>query len=86
VTLPQPPPPLLPPLTPTLQGGKCITVFSAPNYCDMMGNKGAVCKIQAAPGAPPEFLTYTAVPHPPVKPMQYAAGGPGGSMASMFGL
>ena len=52
----------------------------------MMGNKGAVCKIQAAPGAPPEFLTYTAVPHPPVKPMQYAAGGPGGSMASMFGL
>ena len=21
--------------------GKCITVFSAPNYCDTMGNKGA---------------------------------------------
>ena len=48
-------------LAPASQGGKCITVFSAPNYCDMMGNKGAVCKIQAAAGAPPEFLTYTAV-------------------------
>jgi hypothetical protein len=21
--------------------GKCITIFSAPNYCDQMGNKGA---------------------------------------------
>ncbi|RKP10803.1 Metallo-dependent phosphatase-like protein [Thamnocephalis sphaerospora] len=21
--------------------GKCVTVFSAPNYCDQMGNKGA---------------------------------------------
>ena len=21
--------------------GKCVTIFSAPNYCDQMGNKGA---------------------------------------------
>lgn len=24
--------------------GKCITVFSAPNYCDQMGNKGALIR------------------------------------------
>mmetsp|Transcript_14782 Transcript_14782/g.55931 ORF Transcript_14782/g.55931 Transcript_14782/m.55931 type:complete len:509 (+) Transcript_14782:130-1656(+) len=29
------------------QNGKCVTVFSAPNYCDQMGNKGA-------------FITFTA--------------------------
>ncbi|KAJ8308516.1 hypothetical protein KUTeg_013390 [Tegillarca granosa] len=27
--------------------GKCITVFSAPNYCDTMGNKGAFITITA---------------------------------------
>jgi serine/threonine-protein phosphatase 5 len=66
--------------------GKCITVFSAPNYCDMMGNKGAVCRVSPNAGEPASFITYSAVPHPPVKPMAYAGGGPGGSMASMFGL
>jgi len=42
--------------------GYCITVFSAPNYCDQMGNKGA-------------FIRFTApdmAPHPPVRPMAYA--------------
>lgn len=24
--------------------GKCITIFSAPNYCDSTGNKGAVIR------------------------------------------
>merc|ERR1711964_461520 len=25
--------------------GKCITIFSAPNYCDQMGNKGAFIRL-----------------------------------------
>ena len=24
--------------------GKCITIFSAPNYCDSVGNKGGMIK------------------------------------------
>lgn len=58
--------------------GKCITVFSAPNYCDTMGNKGAFITFQ--PEATevgtnklvPTYTTYDAVPHPNVKPMAYA--------------
>lgn len=61
--------------------GKCITVFSAPNYCDQIGNKAAVCKVQASRGMPPEFISYSAVPHPDVKPMAYA-----GNSMGMFGL
>ena len=26
--------------------GKCITVFSAPNYCDQMGNQGAYIRFE----------------------------------------
>ncbi|XP_076029442.1 protein phosphatase D3 [Oratosquilla oratoria] len=51
--------------------GKCITVFSAPNYCDSMGNKGAFITMQGHT-MEPKFTTYEAVPHPPVKPMAYA--------------
>lgn len=78
--------------------GKCITVFSAPNYCDQMGNKGGVVRLvrRAGPGAPPlpagpppggddgytlahpEFVSFDAVPHPPVRPMAYATGMMGG--------
>lgn len=97
--------------------GKCITVFSAPNYCDQMGNKGGVVRLvrrapdgtilepgQSADGGSgsgsaadssagtglvnggyrldkPEFISFTAVPHPPIKPMAYATG-----MAGLFGL
>ena len=61
--------------------GKCVTVFSAPNYCDTMNNLGAVCRVQAAAGLPPQFITFKAVPHPPVKPMAYA-----GPLGGMFGL
>ncbi|KJE91460.1 type 5 protein serine/threonine phosphatase isoform [Capsaspora owczarzaki ATCC 30864] len=55
--------------------GKCITVFSAPNYCDQMGNKGAF--ITLGPSLEPNFTTFDAVPHPNVKPMAYASGGMG---------
>ncbi|XP_025070091.1 serine/threonine-protein phosphatase 5-like [Alligator sinensis] len=51
--------------------GKCITVFSAPNYCDQMGNKGSYIHLRGA-DLRPEFHQFTAVPHPNVKPMMYA--------------
>uniref|UniRef100_T1IV53 Serine/threonine-protein phosphatase 5 n=1 Tax=Strigamia maritima TaxID=126957 RepID=T1IV53_STRMM len=50
---------------------KCITVFSAPNYCDTMGNKGAFITMTGN-DLTPNFTTYAAVPHPNVKPMAYA--------------
>ena len=50
---------------------RCITVFSAPNYCDTMGNKGAFITMNGFDMAP-KFTTYEAVPHPNVKPMAYA--------------
>ncbi|XP_046658681.1 LOW QUALITY PROTEIN: serine/threonine-protein phosphatase 5-like [Homalodisca vitripennis] len=51
--------------------GKCITVFSAPNYCDSMGNKGAFITLKGK-DMKPQFTTFEAVPHPNVKPMAYA--------------
>merc|ERR1712226_429355 len=53
-------------------GGKTITVFSAPNYCDSMGNKGAFILLDKS--LVPKFTQYTEVPHPDVRPMAYAAG------------
>ncbi|XP_077226948.1 serine/threonine-protein phosphatase 5-like [Tasmannia lanceolata] len=52
-------------------GGKLITVFSAPNYCDQMGNKGAFIRFKA-PDMKPDIVSFSAVPHPDVKPMAYA--------------
>ncbi|XP_059484840.1 serine/threonine-protein phosphatase 5 [Neocloeon triangulifer] len=52
--------------------GKCITVFSAPNYCDTMGNKGAFIVLNGK-DMKPNFTTYEAAPHPNVKPMAYAS-------------
>ena len=62
-----------------MHDGKCITVFSAPNYCDTMGNKGAFINITGG-NVTPRFVSYEAVEHPKIKPMAYA-----NSMA-MFGL
>jgi len=59
-------------------GGKCITIFSAPNYCDQMGNKGAFIRFYE--DMKPVFKQFTAVPHPNVPPMAYASG------MSQFGL
>ncbi|CAL8081137.1 unnamed protein product [Orchesella dallaii] len=51
--------------------GKCITVFSAPNYCDSIGNKGAFIRMKGNQ-MDPKYTTYEAVPHPDVRPMAYA--------------
>lgn len=40
--------------------GKCITIFSAPNYCDSMGNKGALIRLKA-PDLKPKFIQFEAV-------------------------
>mmetsp|Transcript_32764 Transcript_32764/g.45483 ORF Transcript_32764/g.45483 Transcript_32764/m.45483 type:complete len:487 (+) Transcript_32764:227-1687(+) len=47
-----------------------VTVFSAPNYCDQMGNKGAFIKFEA--DMVPHFHKFSAVKHPPVRPMAFA--------------
>lgn len=51
--------------------GRLITVFSAPNYCDQMGNKGAFIRFNGSDMVP-HFTTFEAAPHPDVKPMAYA--------------
>ncbi|KAI9498777.1 Metallo-dependent phosphatase-like protein [Zychaea mexicana] len=51
--------------------GKCVTVFSAPNYCDTVGNKGAYINI--TPDIKLDYVTFEHVPHPQVRPMQYAS-------------
>jgi hypothetical protein len=60
--------------------GKCITIFSAPNYCDQMGNKGAFIRFSEETGMKPVFTQFTAVSHPNIPPMHYA------SAVSQFGL
>jgi len=62
-----------------MHDGKCITIFSAPNYCDQIGNKGAFITLKE--DCKPEFTMFDAVPHPAIKPMAYAAG-----YGSMFGF
>ncbi|KAF1811067.1 serine/threonine-protein phosphatase-like protein 5 [Eremomyces bilateralis CBS 781.70] len=47
--------------------GRCITVFSAPKYCDTTENKGAFINI--GPEYKLEYTKFDAVPHPPVKAM-----------------
>jgi serine/threonine-protein phosphatase 5 len=52
-------------------------VFSAPKYCDSTENKGAYINIKSDYEL--EYHQFDAVPHPPIKPMAYAAQG-------LFGL
>jgi len=58
--------------------GKLVTVFSAPNYCDQVGNKGAFIRFDS--NMKPTYTSFAAVEHPPMRPMYYA-----NSMAA-FGL
>ena len=41
-----------------------ITVFSAPNYCDVQLNLGAVVVVQGSRILQPEFKLFEAVEHP----------------------
>jgi serine/threonine-protein phosphatase 5 len=50
--------------------GRCITVFSAPNYVDQTGNKGAFINFDDQYNL--THREFEAVPHPNVKPMAYA--------------
>lgn len=52
-------------------GGKLVTVFSAPNYCDQMGNKGAFIRLDGKT-LTPKYTSFEAVKHPNVRAMQYA--------------
>ncbi|EKM54502.1 uncharacterized protein PHACADRAFT_58827 [Phanerochaete carnosa HHB-10118-sp] len=54
-------------------GGLCTTVFSAPNYVDQTGNKGAFIRIDAE--GTQRYTQFDAKPHPPMRPMAYASGG-----------
>ncbi|KAA1115502.1 hypothetical protein PGT21_036917 [Puccinia graminis f. sp. tritici] len=52
--------------------GRCITVFSAPNYVDQVGNQGGFVRINEHGTL--EFTSYKHQPHPNIKPMAYAGG------------
>lgn len=56
-----------------MHNGKCITVFSAPNYCDQMGNKGAFIRFTGG-RMEPKFTSFTHVRHPGKRTMHYASG------------
>ena len=57
-------------------GGQLCTVFSAPNYCDQMGNKGALLSIDSE--GEYTVTKFDAVAHPPLRPMAYASASPFG--------
>jgi len=59
-------------------GGRLVTVFSAPNYCDQMGNLGAYIRFDAA--CKPTYHSFRHVPHPRIGPMAYAS-----NFGMMFG-
>lgn len=52
--------------------GQLVTIFSAPNYCDSVGNKGAYINI--GPDLELKYTQFNAVPHPDIPPMAYASG------------
>jgi serine/threonine-protein phosphatase 5 len=57
-----------------MHNGKCITIFSAPNYCDQMGNMGAYIHFTADASGKlsKDFVQFQCVPHPNVRPMAYS--------------
>lgn len=57
-----------------MHNGRCYTVFSAPNYCDSMGNKGAYIVMYGSELKDPECIPFVEVSHPmEVRPMAFAS-------------
>ena len=54
------------------KGGRVLTVFSAPNYCDQMGNKGAFIRFNGKE-LDPKITSFEKVEHPKIPPMAYAS-------------
>lgn len=50
--------------------GFTVTIFSASNYVDQVGNKGAFARID--PKGTIEYIQFDAQPHPDLKPMHYS--------------
>ena len=48
-----------------------ITIFSAPNYCDQMMNKGAFIRLRGNE-LKPKYTQFQAVQHPNIRCMAYA--------------
>jgi serine/threonine-protein phosphatase 5 len=67
--------------------GQLVTIFSAPNYCDQMGNQGAFIRFKAdgAGDLTPTYTSFSHVPHPEVRAMQYANRALFGPMFGMGG-
>ena len=55
-----------------IHNGKLITIFSAPNYVDQMGNKAAFIRLDKT--YKPDFVQFEAQKHPPLRPMAYGGG------------
>ena len=51
--------------------GKVITLFSAPNYCDQMGNKGAIIILKGGEELKYEFKKFESSPHPDIPIRRY---------------
>lgn len=51
---------------------KCLTIFSAPNYCDEADNKGAIVNFTNPEDMTPDIVTFESVPHPKIPSMYYA--------------
>ena len=49
-----------------MHDGKCITIFSAPNYCDVQGNLAAYMTVEG-PDMIPGISTFGWVDHPPAR-------------------